>query len=55
MKNKRRDFLKLTGMAGIGMAGLGVMNRHLSEPDYTPERGIEKQWLKIEKLHETEV
>jgi len=51
MKNKRRDFLKLTGMAGIGMAGFGVMDRHLSEPDFTYKKGIENEWLKIEKSH----
>jgi hypothetical protein len=31
MKNKRRDFLKFTGMAGLGVAG-GVFNGFASEP-----------------------
>ena len=51
MKNKRRDFLKLTGMAGIGMAGVGVMDKNLSGPDFTYTKGIENEWQKIEKSH----
>ena len=25
MKNNRRDFLKLTGMTGLGVAGAGIL------------------------------
>ena len=33
MKNKRRDFLKLTGMAGLTVAGAGVLNGFTAESE----------------------
>ncbi len=33
MKNNRRDFLKLTGMAGLTVAGTGVLNGIASESE----------------------
>lgn len=33
MKNNRRDFLKLTGIAGLSVAGTGVLNGIASEPE----------------------
>ena len=49
MKSKRRDFLKLTGMAGIGIAGSNLMIGSFAEPDYLYPKGIEKKWQKLEK------
>jgi hypothetical protein len=51
MKNKRRDFIKLTGMAGIGLAGSGLMSESFPEPDYLFPKGIEKKWQKQEKAN----
>jgi hypothetical protein len=51
MKNKRRDFLKLTGMAGLGLAGSGIMKDFLSEPIYEYPEDIEKTWKQYEKSH----
>ncbi|MCX6224937.1 MAG: Gfo/Idh/MocA family oxidoreductase [Bacteroidia bacterium] len=34
MKNNRRDFLKWTGLAGLGLAGSSLMNGFASSPDY---------------------
>ncbi len=33
MKNKRRDFLKLSGLAGLTLAAEGVLGNLKSEPD----------------------
>ena len=49
MKNKRRDFIRLTGMAGIGLAGSWLMSESFPEPDYLFPKGIEKKWQKLEK------
>lgn len=49
MKSKRRDFLKLTGMAGIGLAGSDLLIGSFAEPDYLYPKGIEKKWQKLEK------
>ena len=51
MKNKRRDFIRLTGMAGIGLAGSGLMSESFPEPDYLFPKGIEKKWQKLEKAN----
>jgi hypothetical protein len=51
MKNKRRDFLKLTGMAGLGLAGSGIIKDLLSEPLYEYPKDIEKTWKQYEKSH----
>jgi len=51
MKNKRRDFLKLTGLAGIGVAGFGALKGYVNEPDYIYAKGVEKQWQIAEKSH----
>ena len=34
MKNNRRDFLKWTGLAGLGLAGSSLMNSFAAMPDY---------------------
>jgi hypothetical protein len=36
MKNNRRDFLKLTGLTGLGVAGGSVLSSFVSEPDANP-------------------
>src|SRR5580704_10433116 len=56
--NKRRDFLKWTGMAGLGMAGAGMMQGFASplsgQPDANPHTGHSEtrsntdQWLSEE-------
>lgn len=51
MKSKRRDFLKLTGMAGIGLAGSELMKDYLSETGQNYPKGIEKRWQKYEKSY----
>jgi len=41
MKNKRRDFLKMTGIAGLSLAGGGIMKSYASESmnhDYEKKR-----------------
>jgi hypothetical protein len=49
MKSKRRDFIKLTGMAGIGLAGSELMKDSFPEPGNLYPDGIEKKWQKLEK------
>jgi hypothetical protein len=51
MKSKRRDFIKLTGIAGIGLAGSDLMKKSLPEPDYLYPKGVEKSWQKLEKAN----
>lgn len=51
MKSKRRDFIKLTGMAGFSLAGSKLMKESLPEPDYLYPKGIEKKWQKLEKTN----
>jgi predicted dehydrogenase len=36
MKNNRRDFLKKSSLAGLGIAGVGVLNGFASEPEKGP-------------------
>ena len=36
MKNNRRDFLKKTSLAGLGIAGVGALNGFASEPEKGP-------------------
>ena len=42
MKNNRRDFLKLTGMAGLTVAGTGVLNGIASESEMSGKAMLEQ-------------
>lgn len=48
MKNNRRDFLKLTGLAGMGMAGAGFMPIHVSASD-AESKSTFRNTLKLSK------
>lgn len=43
MKNKRRDFLKLTGMAGLTVAGAGVLNGFAAEPEKDNKSALDQK------------
>jgi hypothetical protein len=42
MKNKRRDFLKLTGLAGFGVAGGGILNGFARDGDQV-KKAVDRQ------------
>jgi len=50
MKNNRRDFLKLTGMAGLSVAGTGVLNGIASEPE-TKANVVPEQAARIQHFN----
>ena len=37
MKNNRRNFLKVAGITGIGVAGAGVLNGFSNAKEFVPE------------------
>lgn len=49
MKNDRRDFLKLTGLAGLGMAGAGMFEGCASKT--TQEPRLDQLSKEMEKSH----
>jgi len=51
MKNKRRDFLKLTGLAGLGIAGGGIFKGYASESDKQNKPGLDQLSRQYEKSH----
>jgi hypothetical protein len=51
MKNKRRDFLKLTGLAGLGMAGNSVMKGFDPLQDTRKKPGLDVVSKQLEKSH----
>jgi len=51
MKNKRRDFLKLSGLAGIGMANLGILQGFTTKSNDHNGSDIEQTIKYYEKSH----
>jgi len=51
MKRKRRDFLKLTGVAGVGIAGGNILKGYASEPDANNKPGLDQISKQLEKSH----
>ncbi len=41
MKSNRRGFIKLTGMTGIGLAGVGMLPGFSKEPVIKPELAVQ--------------
>lgn len=51
MKNDRRDFLKLTGMAGLGLAGTSMFKGCTSENETSQNPGLDQISKEMEKSH----
>jgi len=51
MKSKRRDFLKMTGLAGVGIAGGSILKGCASEPDTNKKSGLDQLSKQLEKSH----
>ena len=51
MKNKRRNFLKLTGLAGLGLAGGSILKGYASEPENHYNLGLDQISKQSEKSH----
>ena len=49
MKNNRRNFLKITGLAGLGMAGGGLLNGMTAAPDKLADVNLSEQAKKQRK------
>ena len=43
MKNKRRDFLKFTGLAGLTAAGASVLNGFTAEPEKNNKSALDQK------------
>ena len=51
MKNNRRDFLKLTGMAGIGLAGASIVPSYASATAEKPKDNLDHIRVQAMKKH----
>jgi predicted dehydrogenase len=51
MKNKRRDFIKLTSLAGLGIAGSSILQGSASKPDIQKKPVAEQSGKQNEKQH----
>jgi len=51
MRTKRRDFLKVTGMAGLGIAGASILKGCASEPETKQKPGLDQLSKQLEKSH----
>ncbi|MDD4107668.1 MAG: Gfo/Idh/MocA family oxidoreductase [Prolixibacteraceae bacterium] len=51
MKNKRRDFIKLTGLTGIGLAGGTILNGYASGNDNNIKPDLVQHSKKMENSH----
>jgi hypothetical protein len=51
MKSKRRDFLKVTGMAGLGIAGGNILKGYTSQPGSQNKPGLDQVSKQLEKSH----
>jgi len=51
MQTKRRNFLKVTGMAGLGIAGSSILKGCASEPESIQKQGLDQNSKQLEKSH----
>jgi hypothetical protein len=52
MKSKRRDFLKVTGLAGLGFAGSSILNGCASKQESKNKPGLDQISKQLENSHE---
>ena len=51
MKNNHRDFLKVTGTIGLGLAGGNILKGYASVPDNQNKPGLDQLSKQLEKSH----